>query len=57
MADFGDGWVLAVQHSDPAWTYPVRFAARPDRNSDPAIELEVPEGTTVEQWGQDKDGE
>ncbi|MGW5519080.1 hypothetical protein [Nocardia africana] len=57
MADYGDGWVLGVHHGDPAWTYPVRLAARPDRDSDPAIELEVPEGTTVQRWGEDEDDE
>lgn len=55
MADHGDGWVLTVHHGDPAWTYPVRFTARPDRTSDPAIELDVPEGTTIEQFGEDDD--
>ncbi|WP_157224924.1 hypothetical protein [Nocardia thailandica] len=44
-------WVLSVLHSDPRWTYPIRFAERPDRAGDPALILEVPDGTTVEEVG------
>ncbi len=47
----GAEWVLSVLHSDPRWTYPIRFAQRPEpnRNGDPALILEVPDGTTVEE--------
>ncbi|MEV4127107.1 hypothetical protein [Nocardia sp. NPDC049707] len=55
LTDVGDGWVLTVQHADPAWTYPVRLNVRPDRDSDPAIELDVPEGTSILLWGEDDD--
>lgn len=46
----GDGWVLSVCHADPAWTYPIRLTSRPDRDTDPAVALDVPAGTTIEQW-------
>ncbi|WP_280465978.1 hypothetical protein [Nocardia brasiliensis] len=44
------GWVLQVHHSDPKWTYPVRLTFRPDRDTSPAIELDVPAGTTITKW-------
>ncbi len=51
MRDIGGGWVLSVHHADPDWVYPVRLGVRPDRDSDPAIHLAVPEGTTVTRGG------
>lgn len=50
MRDVGDGWVLSIHHADPEWTYPVRLGVRRDRDSDPAIVLSVPTGTTVREW-------
>ncbi|MFC4124905.1 hypothetical protein [Nocardia rhizosphaerae] len=58
VAEFGGyvaipngGWALSVCHLDPRWTYPVRLAERPDDSADPAVILEVPEGTTVREIG------
>ncbi|MGW6698830.1 hypothetical protein [Nocardia sp. NPDC055049] len=48
-----EGWVLSILHSDPQWTWPVRLAERPDGPGDPAIVLEVPEGTTIEETTRD----
>ncbi|WP_336633616.1 MULTISPECIES: hypothetical protein [unclassified Microbacterium] len=42
-------WTLRVMNSAtwPAW--PIRFGDRPDREGDPAIIIDVPEGTIVEE--------
>lgn len=42
-------WTLGVENSDtwPAW--PIRYVERPDREGDPAIEIEVPDGTIVKE--------
>lgn len=40
-------WTLGIENSGtwPAWT--IRYGERPDREGDPAIIIQVPEGTTV----------
>lgn len=44
-----DEWEVSLgsvpDHASPDW--PIHFGERPDREGDPAIFLEVPEGTTV----------
>ena len=42
-------WTLGVENSGtwPAW--PIRFGERPDREGDPAIIIDVPAGTIVEE--------
>lgn len=45
----GEGWALAVRHAG-YWPHPVQLGARPDRDTDPAVILTVPEGTTVAVW-------
>lgn len=40
-------WRIQVENTDtnPAW--PMHFAYRPDRDTDPALVIEVPEGTVL----------
>lgn len=42
-------WTLTVENTGtwPAW--PIRFGERPDREGDPALIIDVPDGTTVEE--------
>lgn len=45
-ASFFTSWSIILNHVDPQWTYPVRLGAAPG-DEDPAVHLDVPEGTTV----------
>ncbi|MFD5599893.1 hypothetical protein ACFWHR_07525 [Leucobacter sp. NPDC058333] len=42
-------WTLWVENAEtyPSWL--IRFGERPDREGDPAIIIDVPEGTTIEE--------
>lgn len=45
-----DGWAIVLQsHGDQTPPWPIRFVPRPGANSegDPAIQINVPDGTTV----------
>ena len=43
-----DGWSIAVEtHGGQSPSWPMRFAPRPDRPDDPAIEITHPEGCTA----------
>jgi len=42
-----DDWTLGVENTYNRPNWPIQFGTRPDRDSDPAIILEVPEGTKV----------
>lgn len=55
LVDFGTtrvraglDWTITVEaiHGYPSW--PIRFHERPDREGDPAVTIETPPGTTVE---------
>lgn len=47
-ADPDTEWGLGVESGNyPSW--PIRFTERPDYAGDPAIVIEVPEGTTITQ--------
>lgn len=50
LRGIGQGWSISVMHADPAWTYPVRFGSHPTMPDNPAVVLDVPDGTTVEKW-------
>lgn len=43
-----DGWGIAVQtHGAQSPSWPMRFVPRPGHDEDPAIEIDVPEGTSA----------
>lgn len=46
-------WTLTVENSADSPSWPIRFGERPDRDDDPAIIIDVPEGTIVKE---DSDG-
>jgi hypothetical protein len=48
-------WTLSVENTDtyPAW--PIRFGERPDREGDPALIIEVPDGTVFKFDQEDED--
>ncbi|MBW1639263.1 hypothetical protein G3H63_09290 [Microbacterium resistens] len=42
-------WTLGIENSGTWPSWPIRFIERPDREGDPAIEIDVPAGTVVEE--------
>lgn len=42
-------WTLGVENSGTWPSWPIHFTERPDREGDPAIVIDVPEGTIVEE--------
>lgn len=51
LREFCEGWRITVHHIDVDWDYPVRLG---DLAGDPAVALDVPEGTTVTRLGGDR---
>lgn len=54
LRNVGSGWCLEVLHADPKtlWPWPVRMSDRDGTEYDPALMIECPEGTTVEEWSE-----
>lgn len=51
-AVFGEGeadWTLGILNSSSWPDWPIKFGERPDREGDPALIIDVPEGTIVEE--------
>lgn len=42
-------WTLSVENNGTYPSWPIHFTERPDMEGDPAIVIDVPEGTTVVQ--------
>ncbi|MBM4575560.1 hypothetical protein GS415_03945 [Rhodococcus hoagii] len=42
-------WTLSVENTDTYPSWPIRFTERPGYEGDPAIVIDVPEGTVVAQ--------
>lgn len=42
-------WTLGIENSESYPSWPIRFTERPDCEGDPAIIIDVPEGTTVKE--------
>lgn len=42
-------WTLGIENSGTWPDWPIRFGERPDREGDPAIIIDVPAGTIVEE--------
>jgi len=42
-------WTLTVENTGTYPDWPIRFGERPDREGDPAIFIDVPEGTIVKE--------
>ncbi|WP_051637737.1 hypothetical protein [Rhodococcus sp. UNC363MFTsu5.1] len=40
-------WTLSVENSGTWPSWPIRFTERPDRDSDPAIVIDIPDGTRI----------
>ena len=56
IAEFGaEGWELSVANGEE-WPkgYNITFGSRPSRESDPAIIMQVPEGTIVREFDADE---
>lgn len=56
IAEFGhEGWELSVCNGEE-WPkgYPITYGTRPDRETDPAVILQVPEGTIVREFDADE---
>jgi hypothetical protein len=46
-------WTTTVEAVNAYPSWPIRFIERPDREGDPAVEIDAPEGTTVVEIGGD----
>jgi len=42
-------WTIGIQNTGTWPNWPIRFEDRPDREGDPALVLDVPDGTIVEE--------
>lgn len=42
-------WTLEVQNTGTWPSWPIRFANRPDREGDPALIIDVPDGTIIKE--------
>jgi hypothetical protein len=44
-------WLLSVENTSTYPDWPIRFTERPDREGDPALLIEVPQGTVLRKIG------
>ena len=42
-------WTLGIENSGTWPSWPIRFTERPDREGDPVIVIDAPEGTKIEE--------
>ena len=50
-------WTLSIENTDTFPDWPIKFGERPNRDGDPALIIEVPEGTVFKFEQEDEDHE